>query len=350
MTAPGSVPPPAPGSPPNRQQARESLRRSLTRDWGAKLLAFVAACVLWYAASEDRRAIIEQTYDVPVNVRDNTGEGAGEKRAVSGLSPSTIKVTLSGRPERLRELRGDRIEAVTDVTGLPEGTFNTAVTVAAPDNTTVVRTTPDRVQGLVDTVQTRTLPVTVTVYAPGSTLMPSYQVQPAEVTVSGPSRTVNEIEQLSYAPVNLEPGQSRTVNLLALNSAGQPVQDVTLSPATAELTRLDAGQPPARTLPVRLTAPPAGLQLVSSALSPAQVRVIGPGKTLDTLTEISGTPDYHAGTYQTEVRLLPPEGVQVLDRVTVKLQVRAAEAAEAASQTATSGTSTAPGGTATSGP
>ncbi|GHG04354.1 hypothetical protein GCM10017783_16200 [Deinococcus piscis] len=313
--------PPMP-SPPQRQQAREQLRRGLTDDWAAKLLALVAACVLWFIASEDRRAIIEQTYDVPVNVRDNTGENVAETRAVTGLSPGTVKVTLSGRPERLRELRGEMVEAVVNVTDIAEGSFNQPVTVTAPSGTEVVRATPDRVQGVVDTVQKRSLPVTVTVYAPGSALMPSYQVQPAEVTVSGPSRAVNEVAQVIYAPAELEPGESRSVTLLPVDGEGQPVEDLTLTPAAVQLTRASSDGQPGRTLPVRLSPPPAGLELISSQLSPEQVRVIGPAGAVNGLTELVGTAEYRPGTYRTEVQFQPPEGVQLLDRVSVRLQVR----------------------------
>lgn len=241
---PPTPPPTVPPAPlPNHAQ-RKGVWRSLTHDWAAKLLALMAACVLWFFASEDRRAIIQQSFDVPVTVRDNTGEAAGEKRAVSGLSPSTVKVTLSGRPQRLSELRGQQIEAVTDITNLAEGSFNTVVTVTAPEDTKVIQVMPERVQGLIDTVQTRTLPVTVTTFAGestqlSSTQIPSYKATPAEVTISGPSRSVNEVAQVIYAPITLATGQSQAVHLLALDSDGQPVPDITLRPPVITLTRVD---------------------------------------------------------------------------------------------------------------
>lgn len=320
--APGPGPSQAPESFP-RRQTRDHLRRGLTHDWGAKLLALLAACVLWFLASEDRRAIIDQTYDVPVNVRDNNGETTAATRAVTGLSPSTIKVTLSGRPERLRELRGEMIEAVVNVTDIAEGSFNQPVTVTAPGSTEVVRVTPDRVQGVVDTVQTRAVAVTVSVYAPGSAVMPSYQAQPAEVKVSGPSRAVNEVAQIIYAPVNLQPGESRSVSLLALDNEGQPVEDLTVSPAAVRLSRAGSDRQISRTLPVRLAAPPSGLEVVGAArLSPQQVRVSGPAGTLEGLSELVGTAEYRPGRYEAVVQFQPPAGVEVLDEVTAQLDVR----------------------------
>ncbi len=229
--------------PPIPQTSGPHLWRRLTHDWAAKLLSLVAAFLLWFYASADRRAIVQQTFDVPVTVRDNTGAAAGEERAVSGLTPSTVKVTLEGRPQRLNELRGDRIEAVADVTNLPEGSFNVAVTVTAPENTAAVRLSPDRVQGLIDAVQTRTLLITVLSPAPDGTAMPRYRLRPAEVRVSGPSRAVNRVQQVIYAPVPLHPTESESVSLLALGEGGQPVPDITLAPASVILTRVDSGQP-----------------------------------------------------------------------------------------------------------
>lgn len=307
--------------PPPSAVRREQLRRGLTQNWGPKLLALLAACVLWFFASEDRRAIIEQTYDVPVNVRDNTGENAAETRAVTGLSPGTIKVTLSGRPERLRELRGEMIEAVVNVTAISEGSFNQPVTVTAPDSTKVAQTTPDRVQGIIDTVQTRSLPVTVTAYAPGSTLMPSYRVAPAEVTVSGPSRAVNEVAQVIYAPAELQPGETRSAALLALDEDGQPVADLNLSPSAVQLTRAETDEQVTRTLPVRLTAAPDDLNVVSARLFPQEARVVGPASAVNDLSELVGTAEYRAGSYQTGVQFQLPAGVQVLDEVAARLEV-----------------------------
>ncbi|WP_370638530.1 YbbR-like domain-containing protein, partial [Deinococcus sp. 23YEL01] len=136
-----------------------------THNLGLKLLALGVSVTLWFVATGDRRANVEQGFDVPVTVRDTTGNGQ-EKRATSNLNPSSVRVTLRGRPERLRELQPENIEAVVDVTGVPEGSFTQPVTVTAPTGTEVQRQSPARVQGFVDTQVTRTLPVTLSVASP----------------------------------------------------------------------------------------------------------------------------------------------------------------------------------------
>ena len=327
------------GQDPNSlSQSAEAVRRwladqfsagRLTQDLGAKLLAFLAAGLLWFYASEDRRAIIEQSYDVPISVRDDTTPAEGETRAHSGLTPGTIKVTLSGRPGRLRELTGDRIEAMIDITDLPEGSFNEPITVLPPGDTQLVSSMPDRVQGLIDTVQTLELPVTVTVYAPGSAVMPNYQASPAQVTVSGPSRVVNTVEQIIHPPVTLAPGEEQTVSLLALDAEGKPVEGLNLQPATVQLSRVDSGELPAQRVGVELAPPPAGLRVVSAELSPAEVRLVGPTAALEELRRVVGVIDYRAGEYQTEVQLLTPAGVEALDRVTATVRIEAVPAATA---------------------
>ncbi len=308
-----------------QEQARRWLRpryvwRRLRHNIWPKLLALAVALTLWLVTTADRRANVEQGFDVPITVRDTTG--GNEQRAVSNLNPDTLRVTLSGRPERLRELRGNNIEAVIDVTGLPEGGFNRPVTVTTPSSTTLVRKTPERVQGFVDTQLTRTLPVTLAVANPPENSLPRYSVSPAEARVSGPSRVVTGVARLIVSPVSLGAGDESEVRLLALSTAGIPVENVQINPVSVTLKRLDSGDVPIKTLRVILNDPPRLLKVTASSLQPSSVRVVAAPELLSRLREVSGTVVYRAGTYTAPVRLNLPAGVQALDEVSVRLSVQ----------------------------
>ena len=294
--------------------------RRLRHNIWPKLLALAVAIGLWFLTTADRRANVEQGFDVPITVRDTTG--GNERRAISNLNPDTLRVTLSGRPERLRELRGTNIEAVVDVTGVPEGGFNRPVTVTVPSNTTLVRKTPERVQGFVDTQLSRTLPITVTVANPPENSLPRYSVTPTEATVTGPSRVMTGVSRLVVSPISLGAGDETEVRLLVLNATGAPVDNVSISPVTVTLRRLDSGDVPMKTLRVVLTEPPKNLKVTASSVQPSSVRVVAAPELLSRLREVSGTVDYHSGTYTAPVKLNPPAGVQALEEVNVRLSVQ----------------------------
>lgn len=296
------------------------LWRRLRHNFWQKILALLAAISLWAVTTADRRANVEQGFDVPITVRDTTG--GAERRAVSNLTPDTVRVTLSGRPERLRELRGANIEAVVDVTGLPEGGFNRPLTISVPAGTTLSRKSPERVQGFVDQQLSRTMPVVVSVATPPEDSMPRYTVTPTEVMVSGPSRVMATVSRLVVSPVALGAGDEREVPLLALDAAGQPVDSLKLTPATVTLRRVDSGEFPVKSLRVVLNEPPAGLSVTSASVQPGSVRVVADPELLGRLREVEGKVAYRVGTFNAPVTLQLPAGAQALEQVTVNLTVQ----------------------------
>ncbi|GGR61709.1 hypothetical protein GCM10008959_24610 [Deinococcus seoulensis] len=291
-----------------------------THNLGLKVLALGVSVTLWVVATTDRRANVEQGFNVPVSVRDTTG-GGEEKRATSNLSPSSVRVTLWGRPDRLRELQPENIEAVVDVTGVPEGSFTQPVTVTAPSGTEVRRQTPSRVQGFLDTQVTRTLPVTLGVASPPEASVPRYVVSPAEAQVSGPGRVVSTVTRVVTSPVALSAGAEREVPLVALDEAGLPVEGVKARPSTVTVRRLDTGELPVKTVRVVLNEPPATLRVTSVSVQPSTVRVVAAPELLGRLREVAGVVTYRVGTYTAPVNLSIPAGAQALETVSVRLTV-----------------------------
>lgn len=291
-----------------------------------KLMALLVATACWYFATEDRRATIQQRYQVEIEVRDNTR--STEKRAVSGLSPATVQVTLSGPRQRLAGVNANDIEAYIDVTDLPEGNFTHNIRVDGPDGTRSIKVTPASVQGQIDAQTSRRLPVTVSVSsaappASGAGNMtlyssPHYQALPAQVTLSGPSRLVSSVAQVVTVPLEMQQGESRSASLVALDPQGVPVE-VTLSPKTVTVSRQDNAAVAVHSVPVQLSAVPSGLRVSVSRIEPPRVRLLGAG--VAGLTSVRAQVPYRAGTYRVQPELLLPAGVYSLDKVTVTLTV-----------------------------
>lgn len=318
-------------SPEWPARVRERLRmwsnpgyfwRRLRHNLGPKMLSLLAALVLWWFSTGDQRALVQQSYDVPITRRDNTG--GDEQRTISGLNPETVRVTLTGRPERLREVRATNIEAVVDVTGLPAGSFNRPLSVTPPADTRLSRLTPDRVQGFVDSQLTRTMTVTLSVAAPSEDSLPRYDVQPSRVQARAPSRVLEQVSRVTTSPVLLGAGEEREAPLIAFDAGGKVLEDVRLNPASVTVRRIDTGVLPIKLLPIKLQPPPEGLRVVSASLQPSTVRVVAAPELLARLREVSGRVEYQTGNYTLPVLLDLPAGAQALENVSVTLRVEQA--------------------------
>ena len=102
-------------------------RWRLWHNFPQKLGALIAAIILWFAATADRRATITRTYDVPLVLN-----GIDKSHVVTG-QPKTVRVTLEADRTRLETLSVNLIEATADVGELDDGFFTKPVTVNEPD-------------------------------------------------------------------------------------------------------------------------------------------------------------------------------------------------------------------------
>lgn len=284
-----------------------------------KVLCVLVAAIFWYIMTEERRANIETGFDVPVTVQDST---IGDtRRAVGNLTPASVRVVLQGKPHRIRGLNPNAIEAVVDVTGLPEGSFTRKVNIVPPVETKLIGVNPVRVQGFVDTEQTRTLPVNVSVVAPEDNSIPRYTLVPQLAKVSGPSLLVQRVQQLSTSPDPLGVGKQREAKLLAIDHKGEAVDGVRIKPSSVMLSRIDTGPLPITTLKVILHDPPSALDVKQVNVQPSKIRVLGTPQALGTLREVVGTVTYRVGKYDEQVRLRLPAGAHSLDTVVASLEI-----------------------------
>ncbi len=311
------VSPPAPPSKPRPLTSIHYWFGRLRHNFAQKFLALLVAVLCWYFATEDRRATIQQRYSVAVEVRDNTYSSG--KRAVSTLIPANVQVTLSGARQRLASINAGDIEAYIDVTDLPEGTFSRNVRIDNPDNTRTVKVVPATAQGQIDAERRRVQSVVVSMAMnEGNAGLSRYQASPAQVTISGPSRLVGSVAQVTTAPLSLDVGEQQAANLIALNTRGAVV-NVTLTPPSVTVRRTDTGHLPVRSVPVVLSTAPAGFK-VTARIEPPTVRLLESVGTPNLMNVRVQVP-YRVGKYSIQPDLTLPAGVYSLDRVTVHLTV-----------------------------
>lgn len=207
-------------------------RWRLWHNFPQKLGALVAAIVLWFAATADRRATIQRNLEVPLIVR-----GAGADRVVSDL-PKTIRVTLEGNRTRLEGLPSNLIEASVDISGLPDGFFSRPVTVTPPSGLNLVKLEPARASGTLNAVVREKTEVRAALLeTPGAPPL-RIKVTPTEVTVIG---TRPQVERVAYALAvgmrQVAPNKPLEVRLTAMDTQGKPVDGVQLEPSRAKISQ-----------------------------------------------------------------------------------------------------------------
>jgi YbbR domain-containing protein len=206
-------------------------RWRLWHNFPQKLGALIAAIVLWFAATADRRATITRTYDVPLVLN-----GIDKSHVVTG-QPKTVRVTLEADRTRLETLSVNLIEATADVSEL-DGFFTKPVTVNEPEGTRLIRTEPKQITGTLDEVVREQIEVRVALLESSAAPPLKVNVKPNEVTMIGPRPKIQQVAYaLALATRQVGSNKSLEVRLTAVDSAGKPVEGVQLVPSRARISQ-----------------------------------------------------------------------------------------------------------------
>ncbi|WP_034342145.1 CdaR family protein [Deinococcus misasensis] len=294
--------------------------RIITHKLPQKLISLALALIIYFIATADQRATSERSYEVPVQVVDASPNAS--QRDVSDI-PKTVRVTLSGPLNRLETLEADRIEVMLDVSNQPTGRFQSKLEVLEPSGTRLVGFTPQVVTGLIDQVVTVRFPVRVTHLNSSDDTLLRFTSNPNQVQITGPQNRVESIVNVITQPVTYEENNVRQVSLIPIDNQGHEVLDVRLMPRSVQVSRIDLGQLPVKTVPLKLAVSNDNFEVLSATFNPREVRVMGTPENLSKIDSVEATVPLKAGTYATQARLNLPEGYTALDRVSVTLSVKA---------------------------
>lgn len=309
---------------------RRTVRRALgflVHNWPLKLAAIVVATLLYagIVASQD-----SSTYPGPVPVRA-TNQPAGTVVTNQLRDVEQIRYIA---PADVPRLRADDFRATVDLAGVrPDGNpVAVPVRVTVTDaRVTILEVIPPTIQVVLDTSVSRTVPVQVDRGpAPDRIDIGETRVEPAEVTVSGPSTTVSQVVAARVS-VSLDPGGldvDREFEAIPVDESGNPVTGVDVEPRRVHVSIPLFTDQESRTLPVNavVTGTPApGFRVASVAVDPLTVLVQGDGEQLTGLTLVDTAPVGLFGATRNvveTVELVLPPGVVALDAEAVTVTVR----------------------------
>lgn len=218
------------------QQRREAARRALMTNlmWFAGSIAL--AFFVWVIATLDSDPILERSFArIPIRVEHDPGLLVTEQRTLTAM------VRVRAPQSTLDQLEMDDIQVTADLRDMGPGehVVNLQATVSRRAS---LDTTPRRITVKLETAQEKLIPVEVVI---SETLPRGYEIEggspilsASQVLVSGPQ---SQVEQVAAAQVVLNLSQRRNpfsdeLRLLPVDVDGETVENVTIEPATLQVT------------------------------------------------------------------------------------------------------------------
>lgn len=182
-----------------------NLPRFLFHNLGTKLTALLIAAVTWFALSGERRErISERSYRIPLSIV-NVPRGT---MIVSPL-PDAVDVRVRGPFTPLRQLEPGKLEAVVDLADAAIGEKRYPLEPAdinVPREVEVIAISPGEIRLVLDGVEEKTLPILADITgqpAPG-TQVEGAAVEPRNVRIVGPARTLAKTTQIRTEPISVD--------------------------------------------------------------------------------------------------------------------------------------------------
>ena len=303
------------------------------------ILSFALAVVVWISAVTAANPNIERVRSVSLDV-----VGLDPDKLVTSNIPEQVRVTLRAPTSVMDSITStdQAVRAWVDVSGLEAGTHEIEIVANVEANyqpADVTQVSPQIITVTLEPLLSRTMPVQLEVdgepavgYQKGQ---PTYE--PASVTISGAESLVSNVEEVQ-ASLDIS-GATETFDtdlpVVALDSQGEPVNGLTLTPGEIQINQPIFLQGGYRNVIVRvITAgqPASGYKLTNITVSPLNVVVFSsnpqlvndlPGYVETVPVELEGVED----DFDTFVALNVPEGVSVVgdQAVLVRVSIAAIE-------------------------
>jgi YbbR domain-containing protein len=302
------------------------------------LLSFALALVIWVTVTNEenpsiRRALPREIPVEPVNVPRSL--------LATNITPARVSVAVSGPRNAVNDLRPEDVVARVDlsrvdeeIAGLRQATVERPVQIDVRRRGVRAEASPEIVKVTLEPQERRTVPVCVDrvdVPPPGFTLEEPVVAEPAEVTITGPRRNIDQVECAAAVLrlTGLTVSVSNQVPLEPRDAAGRAIGNVAVQPPTATVNARIRQElfPRQVVIDVRLQGRPAPGYAVSSVrVEPQLASVVGPLETVRNLNSVPTEAIDIEGARSDIVRAVAleiPPGISSGDRrsvVTITLQ------------------------------
>ncbi|MBQ8698641.1 MAG: hypothetical protein IJ521_06550 [Schwartzia sp.] len=304
------------------------LKGIFLHNLSVKLVALLAAFVLWVFVMNDQNPAMERGFSVPMMALNPPGE------ARITQSDDEVLVRLRAPRSVIAATNASEIKAFADLAGLEPGTHPVHVQTVIPQGLEVVSVSPETVTFVIDPIIQKRMPIRLVrtgAPPPGRTVA---RIEPDTrmVTIVGPQSVINTVSEVVgevAVPSEASGDVDVDVSLYPTNEEGDALETVRVVPKLISAHVSFARSLSRKVVDVKPNiegSVPSGYTLADIRVEPARIELAGVSSLLDSMTAISTEPIPVAGltdSTERQVALAVPDGTTVTNKmVTVRLVVR----------------------------
>ena len=304
-----------------------NLQNLFRKNLPVKILALIAAIIMWGYVMNEENPSVNGRYTVPVEIV-NAPEGYDVNMGVR-------EVTLKVRAPRslMAAAHESDFKAVIDLSGDTEGEYDEKIRTVSPQGFELLGMSDDTVHVTMEALIAHGVPVDIVVNGKAAQGMALGDIKPAQqyVNVYGPRHLVDSIAKAS-GKIRLADNNSdftMRVKLTAVTADGENINDLAVLPGELDVTvQLVPGEGK-KIVPVKPAVNgilPEGYVLGEVTAQPNQVEVAGANKTLADIKSVDTVPVSLHGVTSTldkDVELSLPEGIaSTVKKVTLHIVIK----------------------------
>ena len=304
-----------------------NLQNLFRKNLPVKILALIAAIIMWGYVMNEENPSVNGRYTVPVEIV-NAPEGYDVNMGVR-------EVTLKVRAPRslMAAAHESDFKAVIDLSGDTEGEYDEKIRTVIPQGFELLGMSDDTVHVTMEALIAHGVPVDIVVNGKAAQGMELGEIKPAQqyVNVYGPRHLVDSIAKAS-GKIRLADNNSdftMRVKLTAVTADGENINNLAVLPGELDVTvQLVPGEGK-KIVPVKPAVNgilPEGYVLGEVTVQPNQVEVAGANKTLEDVKSVDTVPVSLHGVTSTldkDVELSLPEGIaSTVKKVTLHIVIK----------------------------
>lgn len=304
-----------------------NLQNLFRKNLPVKILALIAAIIMWGYVMNEENPSVNGRYTVPVEIV-NAPEGYDVNMGVR-------EVTLKVRAPRslMAAAHESDFKAVIDLSGDTEGEYDEKIRTVIPQGFELLGMSDDTVHVTMEALIAHGVPVDIVVNGKAAQGMELGEIKPAQqyVNVYGPRHLVDSIVKAS-GKIKLADNNSdftMRVKLTAVTADGENINNLAVLPGELDVTvQLVPGEGK-KIVPVKPAVTgilPEGYVLGEITVQPNQVEVAGANKTLADIKNVETIPISLHGVTSTldkDVELSLPEGIaSTIKKVTLHIVIK----------------------------
>ena len=304
-----------------------NLRNLFRRNLPVKILALIAAIIMWGYVMNEENPSVNGRYTVPIEIV-NAPEGYDVDLAVK-------EVTMKVRAPRalMATAHESDFKAVIDLSGATEGEYDEKIKTVIPQGFELQGLSDDTVHVIMEALIAHGVPVDISVSGKAAQGMELADIKPSQqyVNVYGPRHLVDSIAKAS-GKIRLADNNSdftMRVKMTAITADGEGISNLSVLPGELDVTVHlvpGEGKKIVTIKPAVTGILPEGYTLGEVTVQPTQVEISGSNKLLADLKSIDTQAVSLQGvttTLDKDVELALPEGIaSTIKKVTLHIDIK----------------------------